>query len=80
MQELRSIPSPKGVNINWRPLLRIFKHMVVVAAEYDYAYDRIRYTAYSDLFREVEEGHGVPDYTFQFDNNRPDYIEAVEIK
>lgn len=51
---------------DWRTLLPAFSQMVVVQTHFNYATDVVEYTAYSDLFEEIDRHTVPPLYEFEF--------------
>lgn len=50
------------MRMDWRKILPLFEQMVVVRAECIYADMSFHYTAFSELFEEIEESIAPPDY------------------
>jgi len=54
---------------DWRELLVLFAQVVVVEAQHNWGRQTVEYTAYSDLFEEVDVFCVPPNYEFTFARN-----------
>ncbi len=62
---------------DWRELLPLMKHFVVIRCEFMYATDRFEFTAFSELFKPVEAYQAPPWYEIQIHNNDIGEIKTI---
>jgi len=68
----------KEIKTNPELCLSVFSNVVVVRAEYMFAYGGIEYTGISDLFEQLIEGDAVPNYELIFENNL--FVKAKKVE
>lgn len=59
--------------------ISIFNHFYIINCEYAVYLDVFEYTAYSNLFDEIEDGSIIPYYNIKFNNNYTITVEKDNI-